>query len=157
MERCDFASICAVIRRYLLAGAFDSQMDFVETLFDSYLQETHEVFDNGQLNKWLNGILRLSPDIREFYQKEESCGELAITLLDAIIPFLSDSGMVVMEVHDLLTHDTTVSRERKKELCKGYPCHTAAQKAAFLAKVLDYGVIRDSSPATFASRSFFRP
>ena len=44
MERCDFASICAVIRRYLLAGAFDSQMDFVETLFDSYLQETHEVF-----------------------------------------------------------------------------------------------------------------
>ena len=152
MERCDFASICAVIRRYLLAGAFDSQMDFVETLFDSYLQETHEVFDNGQLNKWLNGILRLSPDIREFYQKEENCEELAVTILDAIIPFLSDSGMVVREIHDLLIHDTSVSSEKKDEFCEGYPCHTNAQKAAFLAKVLDYGVIRD-----FKSRDIRKP
>ena len=143
MERCDFASICAVIRRYLLEGAFDSQVDFVGTLFDSYVREEQADFDNGQLNKWLNGILRLSPGIRKFYQQETNIRELAITIQDAILPSLSDSGMVVKEVHDLLMRDTTVSKGKKKELCKGYPCWTKPEKAAFLANVLAFGIIRD--------------
>ena len=143
MERCDFASVCAIIRKYLLEGAFDSQVDFIETLFDSYLREEYAIFDNGQLNKWLNGLLRLSPAIRKFYQRDENRDALAITIQDAILPSLSDSGMAVREVHDLLTRDTTVSQKKKKELRKGYPCHTDSEEAEFLADVLAFGVIRD--------------
>ena len=143
VERCDFASVCAVIRKYLLEGAFDSQVDFIETLFDSYLREEYTIFDNGQLNKWLNGLLRLSPAIRKFYQLEENRDALAVTIQDAILPSLSDSGMVVREVHDLLMRDTTVSQKKKKELRKNYPCHTDSAEAEFLANVLAFGIIRD--------------
>ena len=152
MERCDFASICAIIRRYLLEGAFDSQVDFAGTLFDSYVQMTQAEFDNGLLNKWLNGINRLSPGIRKFYQEKQNCEALAVTLQDAILPSLTDSGIVVQEVYDLLIHDTTVSARKKETLTARYPCASDEDEASFLADTLVFGIVRD-----FIARDIRKP
>ena len=40
MGRCDFVSICAIIRRYLL-----------EDVSDSYVQKEQATFDSGRLNR----------------------------------------------------------------------------------------------------------
>ena len=86
MERCDFASVAKIIRNNLLEGNFENQTEFVETLFASYLEENDVLFDMGLLNRWLNGLARLSPTISQFYQRDAKNREaLAVTLEDAMI------------------------------------------------------------------------
>ncbi len=110
MERCDFASVAKIIRDDLLDGNFDNQTDFAETLFSSYLEENDVLFDMGLLNRWLNGLARLSPAIGQFYRRDAKNREaLAITLEDAIIPSLSDSAMVTQQIYELLIHDPSIS------------------------------------------------
>ena len=143
MERCDFASVAKIIRDDLLDGNFDNQTDFAETLFSSYLEENDVLFDMGLLNKWLNGLARLSPAIGQFYRRDAKNREaLAITLEDAIIPCLSDSAMVSQKIYDLLIHDLSISERKKQELCRRYPCHTDAEEAAFITDVLIFGMTR---------------
>ena len=143
MERCDFASAAKIIRDDLLDGNFDNQTDFAETLFSSYLEENDVLFDMGLLNKWLNGLARLSPAIGQFYRRDAKNREaLAITLEDAIIPSLSDSAMVTQQIYELLIHDPSISERKKQELCHCYPCETCAEEAAFMADVLIFGMIR---------------
>ncbi|MBQ6480551.1 MAG: hypothetical protein IJI45_05490 [Anaerolineaceae bacterium] len=67
MERCDFASIMKIIRNDILDGSFANQNELLETLFSSYLQAINTYFDMGLLNKWLNGLSRVSPAIGLFY------------------------------------------------------------------------------------------
>ena len=143
MERCDFASVTKIIRDDLLDGNFDNQTDFAETLFSSYLEENNVYFDIGLLNKWLNGLARLSPAIGQFYRRDAKNREaLAITLEDAIIPSLSDSAMVTQQIYELLTHDPSISERKKQELCRRYPCETDTEEAAFMADVLIFGMVR---------------
>ena len=143
MERCDFASITKIIRDDLLDGNFDNQTDFAETLFSSYLEESGVFFDMGLLNKWLNGLARLSPAIGQFYHRDAKNREaLAVTLEDAIIPSLSDSAMVTQRIYELLIHDPSISERKKQELCCRYPCETDAEEAAFITDVLIFGMIR---------------
>ena len=161
MERCDFASIVKIIRDDLLDGNFDNQTDFAETLFSGYLEESNVYFDMGLLNKWLNGLARLSPAIGQFYRRDAKNREaLAITLEDAIIPSLSDSAMVTQRIYELLIHDPSISEKKKQELCRRYPCETDTEEAAFMADVLIFGMNRpfqardirkQNSPATALS------
>ena len=143
MERCDFASVTKIIRDDLLDGNFDNQTEFAETLFASYLDETGVFFDMGLLNRWLNGLARLSPAIGQFYRRDAKNREaFAVTLEDAIIPCLSDSAMVAQRIYELLIHDPSISDRKKQELCRRYPCETDAGEAAFMADVLIFGMVR---------------
>ena len=72
MQRCDFASIMSIVRSDLMDGAFANQMDLVETIFSAFTQERENAgdefyFDPGQVNKWFNGLAKLSPLICQFY------------------------------------------------------------------------------------------
>lgn len=60
MERCDFASVAAVIRADLLDGNFKNQTEFAECLFASYVAAKNSFFDIGLVNKWLNGVAKPS-------------------------------------------------------------------------------------------------
>ena len=137
MQRCDFASIVKLIRDNLLEGNFDNQSEFAETLFASYLEETGACFDIGLLNKWLNGLARLSPSLIQFYLKDRKHREdLAITIEDVIIPCLSDSAMVVQQTVDLLMQDPTVSERKKQELS------SYTKEAEILTALLLFGMAR---------------
>lgn len=143
MERCDFASAAKIIRDNILDGNFDNQTEFAETLFSSYLEESGVIFDMGLLNKWLNGLARLSPAIGQFYQRNAKNREsLAITLEDALIPCLSDSAMVTQQIYELLIQDSSVSERKKQELAQNYPCKTDKEEAAFIANILIFGMTR---------------
>ena len=71
MQRCDFASVMAIIRDDLIEGAFSNQMDFVDKLFASIINEEGMFFDQGLVNKWFNGLGKVSPQVCQFYAVDE--------------------------------------------------------------------------------------
>lgn len=142
MERCDFASVTAILRADLVDGAYNNQVEFVEGLFDAFVKETKTFFDIGLVSKWLNGLAKPSADIARFYSGTRHRRMLAETIEDAILPCLSDSAMDAMKVFALLIGDVSVSEQKKTELCKCYPCKSKADEAEFLADVLLFGMTR---------------
>ena len=70
MERLDFASVMAVLRRNIPDEDFGNQTDFLYSLFiDVNLNPYSAVeFDQGQVCRWINGLARLSPNIINFYK-----------------------------------------------------------------------------------------
>ena len=70
MERLDFASVMAVLRRNIPDENFGNQADFLDSLFldMGFSPQTAMEFDQGQVCRWINGLARLSPNIISFYQ-----------------------------------------------------------------------------------------
>ena len=101
----------------------------------------------GLLNKWLNGLAKLSPAIGRFYnENRKNQKELVITLQDAILPCLADSAMATQEIHALLIGDNSISQRKKEELCAGYSCENDTEEAKFIADVLIFGMVRPFQP-----------
>ena len=152
MERCDFASVAAIIRGDLLDGSFDNQIEFAESLFASYLEETESYFDMGLVSKWLNGLAKPSSSIAQYYNDGTHRKELTITVEDVVLPCLSDSAMVAQNIYALLVGDPSISDSKKGELCKHFPCKDKAEEAAFLADILLFGMARP-----FVARDIRKP
>ena len=143
MERCDFASIMKIIRNDILDGSFANQNELLETLFSSYLQSNNTYFDMGLLNKWLNGLSRVSPAIGLFYLKnKKNRDELAVTMEDVMLPCLSDSAMTVQKVFNLFIQDPTISERKKQELSANGAFETNTAEASFLTDILIFGMTR---------------
>lgn len=68
MERLDFASVVAALRRNIPDENYTNQADFLYALFvDVNLDPQYAVeFDNGQVCRWINGLAKLSPSIISF-------------------------------------------------------------------------------------------
>ena len=73
MERLDFASVMAVLRRNIPDENYGNQTDFLYSLFiDVNLRPQSAIeFDQGQVCRWINGLARLSPNIISFYAEED--------------------------------------------------------------------------------------
>ena len=76
MERLDFASVMAVLRRNIPDENFGNQADFLDSLFldMGFSPQTAMEFDQGQVCRWINGLARLSPNIISFYQEKDNVG-----------------------------------------------------------------------------------
>ena len=136
MERCDFASIMAIVRKYLVDGYFESQPDFLFVLFGDYVKKRDAYFESAAVNRWLNGLVQVNSDIGRFYhESEENRAKLAKTLETEIFPCMSDKAMAVREVSELLTWGENVSEEKKEGLLGLLP-----DEAAFLANVIVFGM-----------------
>ena len=141
MERCDFASSMAIVRRYLVDGYFESQPDFLFVLFGDYVKERNACFESAAVNRWLNGLVPVNSDIVRFYHESRKNREkLAKTLKQEIFPCMSDSAMAVQEVYRLLMQDSKVSWFQKRKLCGGYPKKKNADEAVFLANVIVFAM-----------------
>ena len=128
-----------IVRDNLLDGAFSSQSDLVETLFSSCQGGDTFGFEAGQVSKWMNGLLKVSPTICSYYSTFAAHREqMAVTMKDAILPSLSDPTMVMDRVQELLERDTDVSENKKQELC----ALRSISDAEFLAAVLIFGMSR---------------
>ena len=70
MERLDFASVMAVLRRNISEDICPNQLDLIEALFRDmgYNPDACMEFDNGLVCRWMNGLAKLSPKITTFYQ-----------------------------------------------------------------------------------------
>ena len=74
MERLDFASVMAVLRRNIPDENLGNQADFSDSLFVDvgFSPQTAMDFDQGQVCRWMNGLARLSPNIISFYQEKDN-------------------------------------------------------------------------------------
>ena len=70
MDRCDFASIMNIIRRYVSEDYGMNQSELADLIFASFTESPAAedfVFDNGQVCRWMNGQARISPKISGYY------------------------------------------------------------------------------------------
>ena len=68
MERLDFASVMAVLRRNIPDEDFGNQTDFGDSLFldMGFSPQTAMEFDQGQVCRWINGLARLKQYGKEY-------------------------------------------------------------------------------------------
>ena len=143
MERCDFCSVMAIIRKYISEGYEINQVDLMYELFESFMNDDDNVFfcfDNGLVCRWFKGLAKISPYITRYYLKNRAL--LADDIERNILPKLYDSAMAIREIHDLLIQDSTVSDEVKSIFAKGYPCKNDCEKANYISVVLIFAMKR---------------
>ena len=70
MERCDFCSVMAIIRKYISEGYEINQVDLMYELFESFMNHDDNVFfcfDKGLVCRCFKVLAKISPDITSFY------------------------------------------------------------------------------------------
>ena len=148
MKRCDFASIAKAIWDGIVEEGFSSREIFFEKLFFYCLcaeENSSFSYEGSQLSRWLNGLLKLSPDLIGYFLDDAVTGarkKLSLSILQFIIPMLSDRYMTYQDVYELLIQDTTVSQQNKKELTHNYPVKDDRNGADFLSALLVFGITR---------------
>lgn len=152
MERLDFCSVTAVLRRYISEdmpyrnGIGISQIDFLYILFDGYFQTgdvDNFVLDNGLVCRWMNGQAKVSPRITGFYLDNKNKTLFVRHFEENILPLFFDAGLVITELHDLLVQDNSISEMQRQRLNKEYPCDTENAQAAYIVSLLMFGMERN--------------
>ena len=138
MDRLDFASVMAVLRRNINDELCPNQVDLLYMLLGdvNYNPEYAIDFDNGQVCRWINGLARLSPNIIRYYQDTNHQRKLVSRLKNEILPMMPDSAMAVQELYDLLMQAPNVSPQKKMELTDGYSFEDHEDEAIFIMEIL---------------------
>lgn len=138
MERLDFASVMAVLRRNIPDENFGNQADFLDSLFVDLgsSPQTAMDFDQGQVCRWMNGLARLSPNIINFYQEKDNQRKLLRRIKERLLPLMPDSAMAAQELYDLVLQAPNVSPQKKMELTDGYTFEDENDEAIFVLDVL---------------------
>lgn len=146
MERCDFCSVMAIIRKYIGESYDISQTDLLYELFAAFANDEQNyeyVFDNGLVCRWFKGAAKISPQITRYYTEEHNKKRLSSDIEKKILPLMVDSDMAVKEIFDLVVYDTTISDGVKQKLTAGYPFSHSKEKADFLSAVLCFSMERN--------------
>ena len=138
MERLDFASVMAVLRRNIPDENFGNQADFLDSLFldMGFSPQTAMEFDQGQVCRWINGLARLSPNIISFYQDSFNQRKLVSRIKNMLLPMMPDSAMAAQELYDLVLQAPNVSPQKKMELTDGYTFEDENDEAIFIMEIL---------------------
>ena len=145
MERCDFCSVMAIIRKYIGESYDISQTDLLYELFAAFANDEQNyeyVFDNGLVCRWFKGAAKISPQITRYYTEEHNKKRLSSDIEKRILPLMVDSDMAMQEIYDLIVFDTTISDGAKQRLTSGYPFSNSKEKADFLSAVLCFSMER---------------
>ena len=138
MERLDFASVMAVLRRNIPDENFGNQADFLDSLFVDLgiSPQTAMDFDQGQVCRWMNGLARLSPNIISVYQEKDNQRKLLRRVKERLLPIMPDSAMAAQELYDLVLQAPNVSPQKKMELTDGYTFEDENDEAIFIMEIL---------------------
>ena len=138
MERLDFASVMAVLRRNIPDENFGNQADFLDSLFldMGFSPQMAMEFDQGQVCRWINGVARLSPNIISFYQDSFNQRKLVSRIKNMLLPMMPDSAMAAQELYDLVLQAPNVSPQKKMELTDGYTFEDENDEAIFIMEIL---------------------
>ena len=146
MERCDFCSVMAIIRKYIGESYDISQTDLLYELFAAFANDEQNyeyVFDNGLVCRWFKGAAKISPQITRYYTGEHNKKRLSSDIEKRILPLMVDGDMAMQEIYDLVVFDTTISDGTKQRLASGYPFPNSEEKAVFLCAVICFSMERN--------------
>ena len=138
MERLDFASVMAVLRRNIPDEDFGNRTDFLYSLFIDVNLNPYSVveFDQGQVCRWINGLARLSPNIINFYKEKGNQWKLVQRIKEKVLPLMPDSAMAAQELYDLVLQASNVSPKKRMELTDEYTFEDDDDEAIFIMEVL---------------------
>lgn len=145
MERCDFSSVMAIVRRYISEDHGLNQMDLLYELFASFLNDDGAQdfdLDNGLVCKWLSGQARLSPRISAYYQEPRHKEQLVQDIAERILPLMYDIGMAAQELSELVSLDSSISEREKEKLLRSYPVQKESDDAQLMADILCFAMER---------------
>ena len=142
MERLDFASVMAVIRRNINDNRCPNQGDLIWTLFRDVAEDENSYmdFDNGQVCRWLSGIARVSPVVSAYYGKNVNRRKLAQRIEKDILPMMPDCAMAVQELCDLIMQAPNVSTQKKADLTEACSYEEEEDMAIFMMDVLCFAM-----------------
>lgn len=138
MDRLDFASYMAILRRYLDENEYPNQLSSLYVLFDDCLEELgmeNYDFDEGLVSKWLSGKAKLSTKISGYYLKPENRADLSYRLSN-LISDMYDPEMACNDLHDLILRDISISESKKSELLSSFPCSSIEDMEDLFTEVL---------------------
>lgn len=138
MERLDFASVMAVLRRNIPDENFGNQTDFLDSLFEDVCSGSQSALelDHGQVCRWINGMAKLSPVIITHYQDPKNQRALNQRIQNWLLPLMPDSAMAAQELYDLVVQAPNVSAQKKMELTEGFSLEDEMDEAVFITEVL---------------------
>ena len=142
MERFGFSSVMAILMEHMPREAYGNQVALLELLFAGYVEETGQVFDNGQVNKWLKGKEHFPSKISTYYMEQKHRYDLYNAVETKLLPMMDDPAMAAQELYELLILDHGVSEQKKTELIEGYPFDTMEEIAEFLTELLCFAMVR---------------
>ena len=142
MERFDFSSVMTILMEHIPKEAYGNQVALLELLFAGYVEETGQLFDNGQVNKWLKGKEHFPSKISTYYMEQRHRYDLYNAVERKLLPMMDDPAMAAQELYELLILDHGVSEQRKTELIEGYPFDTMEEIAEFLTELLCFAMVR---------------
>lgn len=64
MTRFDFPSVIAILTGHMSREEYGNQVDLMYLMFEEYAYDSGYLFDNAQVNRWINGKERLSPNLQ---------------------------------------------------------------------------------------------
>lgn len=102
------------------------------------------MLDNRLVCRWMNGQAKVSPKITGFYLSGEKNQMLFARHFEkSILPLFYDTGNVVTDLRELLIQDRSISEQQRQKLDKGHPCHTDREQAAYIVRLLLFGMERN--------------
>lgn len=138
-RRFDFSSISQVILEHAKENSI-SQEKYYESLFEFALKIQKELKieqpEQGNLNKIINGTRKVQADILDIYNKPQGLKKLEKGVSN-ILNVVDDQEMLREQIHNLLTHDRTMSFPQKKNLLK-----VDNSLSTFIASCILYGMNR---------------
>ncbi len=153
MDRCDFSSVMKIITTYIRDDAGIGQLDLMYLLFADCLKE-HDPsefdLDKGQVSRWISGQARVSPIITGFYQDKETL--IAEQLSAQLLSKMSDPFMAGEQLNRLIMHDLSISGQMRESLSQLLPCRKKSVLAAYVARIIVFGMSRDFVPRNHRTR-----
>lgn len=125
MERFDFSSVIQIINKHISESHNLNQVDLIISLFSTFSLDDKSAdfdFNAGNINRWIKGISRVSPEIIAFYAKNEKNRiQLSCDLKEYIVPKLFDVDVTVQEIQELVNLDIGLSEAVKQKVCELLP------------------------------------
>ena len=142
MVRFDFPSVIAILTGHMSREGYGNQVDLMYLLFEEYAYESGYLFDNAQVNRWINGKERLSPNLQGYYEQPEHLQVLEQAVEKRILPPMDDPAMAAQEMWELLLADPTVSDFKKGELRMPASFADWEQIGQYLTRLLRFAICR---------------
>lgn len=140
--RFDFPSAIAILTGHMSREGYGNQVDLMYLLFEEFAYESGYLFDNAQVNRWINGKERISPNLRGYYDLPEHLLQLEQAMEKRILPCMDDPAMAAQELWDVLLVDVSVSAYKKRELQMPSDFADAEQLSQYLTALLHFAICR---------------
>ena len=116
---CDFQNVTDILINNMGSSVTMYYNNLLNILFGSYLAETSLYeFDRPTATKLHKGIIRVAPEMSEFYLNADR--SVLYRDIKELLQYIFDKANTYKEIYQLIQYDETLSVEYRKQICSSY-------------------------------------